>query len=185
MAFVSFFGTPEVTKTVLPKVLQSFKAPYCICCHRELNQKQKSFFSFPRNIQCPERLMDTLPFSFLALWDFFREKSPSKGHTLQFFWSFGTKWMLKNPRGSSFSGFLTLWGFFQKQFLPQIRPFNSFDDLRQNGLQSIPRGAPIQSNFGVYRVFRREYFDTLKHFCYFWAWDLAPTWAVPGLLWYA
>ena len=46
--FVSvFFDTPEVTKKVLPKVLQNFKkTPNCTCWPKELNQK-----GFPRNIQ--------------------------------------------------------------------------------------------------------------------------------------
>ena len=37
------------------------------------------------------------------------------------------------------------------------------------------------SIFGFFRYRWREYFDTLKSFCCFWALDMAPTWAVSGL----
>ena len=32
------------------------------------------------------------------------------------------------------------------------------------------------------RVLQKRQLDTLKSFCYFWALDMAPTYAVPGLL---
>ena len=74
MAFRQCFfkdqNRPELTKIVLPKVLQNLqKTPKCTWWPKELNQK-----GFPRNIQyrtrpkCP-------PFQFFsALWDFFRKK---------------------------------------------------------------------------------------------------------------
>ena len=72
--------------------------------------------------------------------------------------------------------------FFQICFSPK-GPFNYFDDFRQKGWKMSKRspGAPIRSNFWVFGCFRREYFDTLKSFGYFWALDMAPTWVVPGL----
>ena len=35
--------------------------------------------------------------------------------------------------------------------------------------------------FFLKRVLQKRILDTLKSFCYFWALDMAPTWAVPGL----
>ena len=73
MLFVSvFFDTPEVTKIVLPKVLQNFRVlQNCTCWPRELNQKGFSFF--PRNIQYRARLKGP-PFSFFGIVTFFRKK---------------------------------------------------------------------------------------------------------------
>ena len=59
---------PELTKIVLPKVLQNLqKTPKCTWWSKELNQK-----GFPRNIQYRTRPKGP-PFQFFsALWDFFR-----------------------------------------------------------------------------------------------------------------
>ena len=57
-----FFDTPEVTKLVLPKVLQNFKyMPNCTRWPKELNQKR-----FQRNIQYRTRLKGS-PFSFFVI----------------------------------------------------------------------------------------------------------------------
>ena len=50
-----------------------------------------------------------------------------------------------------------------------------------------PKKSPLLEGrfgptFGVFGYCRREDFDTLKSFCYFWALDMAPTYADPGLL---
>ena len=60
---------PELTKIVLPNVLQNLqKTPKCTWWPKELNQN-----GFPRNIQYRRRPKGP-PFQFfLALWDFFRK----------------------------------------------------------------------------------------------------------------
>ena len=71
-------------------------------------------------------------------------------------------------------------------------PFSLFELLRQNGCWKIPKAPPPFSFFGIVRLFFKncffikgssihQYFDILKPFCYFWALDMAPTWAGPGL----
>ena len=61
-----FFDTPELTKKVLPKVIQNFqKTPKCTCWPKELNQK-----GFPRNIQYRTRPKG-LSLDFSALCNFF------------------------------------------------------------------------------------------------------------------
>ena len=76
-----FFDTHEVTKIVLPKVLQNFKkTPNCACWPKAMNQK--SFTFFPKH---------TIP-------------DETKG-TPSIFLSFATEWMLKNPDSAKFLGF--------------------------------------------------------------------------------
>ena len=83
---------PELTKIVLPKVLQHFeKTPKCTC--------------WPKELKIP-------PFRFFRHCATFFKKNPPKG-PLQAFWSFATEWMFKNPKGSSLSVFLALRLFFQ------------------------------------------------------------------------
>ena len=107
-----FFLRPaELTKIVLPKVLQNFqKKPKCTCWPKELNQK-----GFARNIQYRTRPKG--PFFRHCATCFKKLFSPRKA-PLQFFWSFATKWMLKNPKGSSLSVFFrhceTFFNFFHK-----------------------------------------------------------------------
>ena len=61
-----FLRSPELTKIVLPKVLQNFqKMPKCTCWPKELNQK-----GFPRNIQYQTRPKGSF---FLALCVFFQK----------------------------------------------------------------------------------------------------------------
>ena len=82
---VFFFDTPEVTKIVLPKILQNFKvSPKSTWWPKKLNEPKRIFLFFPRNIQHRARL---------------------KGPNLQFFWSFATEWMLKNSKRSPFQFF--------------------------------------------------------------------------------
>ena len=104
-----FFDTPEVTKTVLPKVLQNPKL-YLLVQVTE----PKRFSFIPRIIQYRTRLKGP-PFSFFStLRDFFRKKFPKVPPSI--FWSFATEWMLKNPKGFplSFFGigrlFKKIWG---------------------------------------------------------------------------
>ena len=78
--FVSvFFDTPEVTKTVLTKVLQNFKKkPKCTCWPKELNQK-----GFPETCNTG-RDQSPLPL-FSALRDFFFGKKIPKGFPFNFY----------------------------------------------------------------------------------------------------
>ena len=47
----------------------------------------------------------------------------------------------------------------------------------------MPPGAPIRFNFlGFSGAVEENTLTFLKSFCYFWALDMAPTWAGPGLL---
>ena len=79
--FYFFFDTLEVTKIVLPKVLQNFeKTPNCTCWPKELNQK-----GFPRNIQYRRRLKGP-PFQFFRHCETFFIKGFQFTNTLTF-WS--------------------------------------------------------------------------------------------------
>ena len=88
-----------MTRKVLPKVLQNFeKTPKCTLWPKELNQK-----GFPCNIQYRTRPKGP-PLDFFRHCATFVQKSFStKVSPLQFFWSFATEWMLKNPKGSFLS----------------------------------------------------------------------------------
>ena len=103
MAFRQCFLRPtELTKIVLPKFLQNFqKTPKWTCWPKALNQKR-----FLRNIQYRTR-PNCHPSDFFRHCETFFNKTnfPTKGSPLQFFWSFATEWMLKNPKGSSLSVF--------------------------------------------------------------------------------
>ena len=75
-----FIRPPEVTKIVLPKVLQNFeKTPTCTCWPKEQNQK-----GFPRNVQYRTRPKGP-PLDFFGtvrlLFNFF----PPKGSPFNFF----------------------------------------------------------------------------------------------------
>ena len=115
---------------------------------------------------------------------FFEKKFPQKV-PLQFFWSFPTQRMLKNPKGSHLSVFSALLDFFSKKFFSPKVPLLQFvwwfaTEWIKN-LKVSPLVRQFGSTFGFFRYRRREYFDTLKSFCCFWALDMAPNWAVPGL----
>ena len=74
----------------------------------------------------------------------------------------------------------TFFNFFSLKGPPSI--FLMICDRRDEKCQSFPLTRQSGPTFGVLGCFRREYFSTLKSFCYFWTLDMAPTWAVPGLL---
>ena len=112
-----FLRPPELTKIVLPKVRQNFqKTPKCTCWPKELNQK-----GFTRIIQYRTRPKG--PF-FGTVRLFSKLFSPRKA-PLQFFWSFATEWMLKNPKGSSLSVFFRhCETFFQNFFSIKVVPIH-------------------------------------------------------------
>ena len=134
---VYFLRPPELTKIVLPKVLQNFKF--------HLLAQGTEPKSFPHNIQCRTR-----------------------------------------PKGFFF-GIARL--FSEKKFPQRVPPsiFLGFAICDRLGIEKSQR-VPLSIFFGVVRLFskknlccRREYFETLMSFRYFWALDMAPTWAGPGL----
>ena len=80
-----FFDTPEVTKIVLPKVLQNF-----ILYLLAQGTEPKLFPFFPRNIQYRTRLKCP-PFEFFwALWDVRFQKKLFPQSLLSIFRSFAT-----------------------------------------------------------------------------------------------
>ena len=118
-----FLGPPELTKIVLPKVLQSFqKTPKCTSWPKELNQK-----GFPRNIQYRTRPKGP----FFRHCDFFQKKifhheSPPPSI---FFWSFATEWMLKNPKGSPLSVFFGIVRLFFQFFFIKVVPIHQYLEI--------------------------------------------------------
>ena len=83
-----------------------------------------------------------------------------------------------------FQFFSALWDFFSRNIFPQNVPISIYDVLQQWMLKH-PRRSPllarqIASTSGFFGYCKRI-FDTLKSFCYSWATDMAPTYAVPGL----
>ena len=120
-----FLRPPEVTKIVLPKVIQNFeKTPNCTCWPKELSQK-----GFPRNIQYRTRPKGT-PFRFfgtvrLFFKTFFHQRVPSS-----IFWSFATEWMLKNPNASSLSVFFGIVRLFSIFFHKRFSIHQYFDILK-------------------------------------------------------
>ena len=95
----------------------------------------------------------------------------------------------RRPKGPPFQ-FFGIARLFLDNFSPKGL-FNFFGLLRQNGCWKIPK-VPLFQFFGIVRLFSKsfffikgssihQYFDILKSFCYFWALDMAPTWAGPGL----
>ena len=158
---------------------------------------------FPRNI--PNRARPkSPPFQFFsALRDiffrnFFFEIFSPKGPPC-IFWCFATEWMLKNLKGSPLLVFFRHCEIFFPKMKKKFLQF--FHVLRQNGCRKTSKGppfifsalwdfsAPLGPFFWVCKFFEKfsifEYckriLDTWKSFCYFWALDMAPTWAGPGL----
>ena len=87
-----------------------------------------------------EKSQRVLPFSFFpALWDF-SKKIPTKGSPLNFFWSFATKCMLKNPKGSSLSVFFSIVRLFKKNPHERVSP-QFFSILQMNGCSKTPKGS--------------------------------------------
>ena len=80
---------------------------------------------------------------------------------------FATQWMSKNPKGSPLLHFsalwhcskISFWNFFRKFLISQGSPFNYFRILKPTGVSQSPKVPLLQ----------------------FWALDIAPTLAVPGL----
>ena len=99
--FVSvFLRPPELTKIVLPKVLQNFKF--------HLLAQGTEPKSFPHNIQCRTRPKGP-PFQFFsALRDFFSEKNFPQKVPLQFFWVLRQTGYRKIPKGPPFQFFSAL-----------------------------------------------------------------------------
>ena len=97
---------------------------------------------------------------------------------------------LRNSTGpGSIFGSVSL--FFENFFFTEGSHLQFFDIFGQNGFWKIPNGPPFQFFSALWDFFRKktikgspihEYFDILKSFWYFWALDMAPTWAYPGLL---
>ena len=144
-----FLRPPELTKIVLPKVLQNFqKTPKCTCWPKELNQK-----GFPRNIQYRTRPKG--PF-FRHCATFFKKLfSPRKAPLFNFFWSFATEWMLKNPKGSSLSVF---WSFATEWMLKNhkgssLSVFFGIVRLFQFFFHKSSPNSPILGNFEVLLLF--------------------------------
>ena len=87
---------------------------------------------------------------------------------VHFFWSFAAEWMLKIPKGPPFSffGIVRLFSiFFSPKGPPSI--FLTICYRRDKKCQSFPLAPQFGPTFGFLGCFRREYFDTLKSFCYF------------------
>ena len=93
-----FLRSPEVTKIVLPKVLQNFeKTPNCTCWPKELNQKDSRVtYNTGRDRRDPS--LDV----FRHCTTFFQIFFPTRGPP------FNVEWMLKNPKESSLSVFSAL-----------------------------------------------------------------------------
>ena len=97
---VFFLRPPELTKIVLPKVLQNFKF------HLLVQGTEPK--SFPHNIQCRTRPKGP-PFQFFRHCEtFFRKKIFPKGSPLQFFWVLRQPGYRKIPKGLPFQFFLAL-----------------------------------------------------------------------------
>ena len=73
------------------------------------------------------------------------------------------------PKGTPLEYFRLWETFFEKKISPKGPP-SIFWYFQTEWMLKNPKGSPIH-----------QYFDILKSFCYFWALDMAPTWAVPGL----
>ena len=96
--------------------------------------------------------------------------------------------MLKNSKGSPLSVFSALWDFFGKFFSPIFFTLHFFDVLQQWILKNA-KGSPWRASsvvwvcreFDTLFVSLTKFFDTFMSFCYFWALNMGPTHAVPGL----
>ena len=137
---------------------------------------------FLRNILYRARLKGPLSV-FSALW-LFLKKFSSKG-TPWNFWCLATAWMLKNPKRSPFI-FFGIETFFAKK-IPKRSPSISwcFATMDVKKSESVPllarQGRQFGSTFG-FSGYCKRILDIWKSFCYFGALDMAPTYAVPGLL---
>ena len=136
-----FVDIPEVTKIVLPKMLQNFKLSLLA-----QGTEPKRFFLF-------------------SAWHFFPKKSSLKG-PLQYFWRFATEWMLKNPKGYPLSVFWDYGIFSQKKISPKgpqftnawtlWSPFAIFEPYIGHRLGPVP--ACFFIVFDCTKTFRVYYF---------------------------
>ena len=121
---------------------------------------------------------------FSALWDLFSKKKFPKGSPFNFLEFSDRTYVEKSP----FQFFRHCETFFQKVFfspkVPLLQFFWWFATEWMKNLKVSPLVRQFGSTFRFFRYRRREYFDTLKCFCCFWALDMAPTWAVPGLFFF-
>ena len=152
-----FSKTTEVTKTVLPKVLQNFrKTPNCTCWPKELNQK-----GFPCNIQYRTRLKGPLHF-FGVLRQNGRWKIP-KGAPFSFFRHL--RLFSKTFFGSVEENTLTLWS-----------PFAIFEPrygadlgrsrlLKLNNLISVLQKVEFFILCGFYNVGSRNFWNSFWNSC--------------------
>ena len=93
------------------------------------------------------------------------------------------------PKGTPLEYFRLCETFFEKKFT-KLSPFNLLIFSDRMDVEKSQRVPPF-SFFGIVRFFSKfffikgspihQYFGILKSFCYFWALDMVPTWAVPGL----
>ena len=122
-----FSRPPELTKIVLPKVIQNFqKTPKCTCWPKELNQK-----GFPRNIQYRTR-----------------PKGPFFRHCATFFKNFFS------PRKAPFN-FLEFCNRMDVEKSQRVLPFSFFGIVRLFKFffhKSSPN-SPILGNFEVLLLF--------------------------------
>ena len=123
------------------------------------------------------------PLEYFRFWDFFSKQNFPKGSPLQFFLEISDRTDVeKSQRVPPFQFFRhceTSRNFFNQK-CPSFNFFWFATEWMKN-LKVFHLVRQFGSTFGFFRYRRREYFDTLKSFCCFWALDMAPTWAVPGL----
>ena len=124
---VFFLKPPEVTKIVLPNVLQNFeKTPNCTCWLKELKQK-----GLPRNIQYRTRPKGP-PFRFfVALCDFFFNFFSTKGSPFIFLEFCNRMDVKKSQRVLPFNFFCIVRLFFQNIFFhKRFQTHQYFDILK-------------------------------------------------------
>ena len=107
-----FLGPPELTKIVLPKILQNFKF--------HLLAQGTEPKSFPYNIQCRTRPKGP-PFSFFRHCEtFFGTKNFPKVSPFNFFWVLRQTGYRKIPKGPPFNFFWRIEIFFRKIFFSAV-----------------------------------------------------------------
>ena len=81
--------------------------------------------------------------------------------------------------------------FYRKKYNQKV-PLQCFRSFATEWMMKSPKGSPFQFCSSLWDFFKdfvfikrspiHQYFHTLKSFCNFWALDMVPTWAGPGLL---
>ena len=176
--FIQSKRTDQNSSTKLYEILWCQIEPFGLA-----NWTKKVFPLFPHNIQYRARLKGP-PFSFLGIVRlFFSQILFSEGPPSSFLMFCDRMDVEKSqrvpPLASQFVP--TFWVF----FLMRIIALQFFDVLQQRMLKN-PKGSSLLAlqfcpTFGFFKYCKRI-LDTLKSFCYFWALDMASTYAVPGLL---